>query len=169
MPIPELVGSEKQKYLVKLTGDIEIDVISNLRELLRRELKNDPHFSLGALEIYDIDTELVPRFPAICLDLTNSQQEQTTIGPIATYIRRVHVNIWYYHADIVDKAVESAVRLAASRIVSVIFRNSDLHGYSKLGIQMPSPGRFVDKVFGTKIVRGFVFPAIIPIIYRDRG
>ena len=166
---PELNSAERLKNLVKLTGDIEVDAIANLKELLFRELKNDPLFAIKAIEIYDIDTEKVPRFPAICLDLKGSETQQRTIGKDrATFLRSVYVDVWYYHADVNDKIIETELRKTMSRINSVIVRNADLNGYCRMGVRLGSVLQ-VDKVFGERIVRGVKFPLTIPILYRDRS
>lgn len=165
----ELYSTERLKHLVKLTGDIEIDAVANLRETLRRELKNDDKFGLSAIEIYDIDTELIPRFPAICLDFKGSTQEQRTIGKErCTFMRTINVELWYYHADVNQKNIEMEIRRATSRIISVVSRNADLNGYCRMGVKIKN-SRIIEKVFGENIIKGSLINIDIPILYRDRS
>lgn len=171
MSDPELLATERLKNLVKLTGDIEIDVIANLEALLKREILLDDKFKLGkSVDIYNIDTDKIVSFPAICLDLINSETVQRTIGKdIATFERSVYVDIWYYHADVNQKNVESEVRMALSRLNSILARNADLNGYCRRGMIDAKSSRIVSKVFGEKVVKAAVISKLIRIIYRDRA
>lgn len=170
MTDPELASTERLRNLIKLTGDIDVDVVLNLKELLRRELRYDEDFKLEKVaEIYDTDTEAIPSFPAICIDITSAQTQQRTIGKErATFLRTVELDIKFYGADVNDKNATRIVRLGGSRISSVISRNADLNGYCRMGLRLGAV-TYPDVVFGSKIIRAAVIPVVAPIMYRDRS
>ena len=161
----ELMASERLKNMVKLTGDIEIDVIANMEALL------DEKFKPGrSMDIYTTDTDKIPTFPAISIDLVNSETRQRTMGKDrATFERNVYIDIFYYHADVNNKNVESETRIALSRLNSILARNADLNGYCRMGMRDAKPSRILDKVFGDKIVKSGVISKLVIILYRDRA
>ena len=167
----ELMASERLKNMVKLTGDIEIDVIANMEALLKREILLDEKFKLGrSMDIYTTDTDKIPTFPAISIDLVNSETRQRTMGKDrATFERNVYIDIFYYHADVNNKNVESETRIALSRLNSILARNADLNGYCRMGMRDAKPSRILDKVFGDKIVKSGVISKLVIILYRDRA
>jgi hypothetical protein len=171
MSDPELMATERLKNLVRLTGDIEIDVIANMEALLKREILLDDKFKLGrSMDVYTTDTDKIPTFPAISIDLVNSETKQRTIGKDrATFERNVYIDIFYYHADVNNKNVESETRIALSRLNSILARNADLNGYCRRGMVDAKPSRILDRVFGDKVVKSAVISKIVSIIYRDRA
>ncbi len=171
MTDPQLLATERLKNLVKLTGDIEVDVIANLESMLKREIQLDDKFKLGkSFDIFKVDTEKIVSFPAICLDLVNSETKQTSIGKdIATFIRSVYIDIYYYHADVNQNNVQSEVVMAMSRLNSILARNADLNGYCRMGMIDAKSSRIVSKVFGEKVIKAAVISKLIRIVYRDRS
>jgi hypothetical protein len=166
----ELMSTDRLKNLYKLTGDIEIDALKNLQSMLQRELKNDDKFRTRAIEIYDTIPDKFPRFPAICLDLVSSDTQRRTMGKdVATFMRSVYVDVWYYHADVNEKMNSYDVNLHASKIVSIIQRNADINGYCRVGVKFEDSMQIFDKVIGEKIIRGAKIRIRIPILYRDRA
>lgn len=167
---PELQSTERLKNLVKLTGDIEVDAQANLKGMLVRELKNDTLFGTGALEIYDIEPDQLPRLPAIALVLTGSRTEQRTLGKNANFTREVFIDLVYYNSDVNQKNKSSDIIKKISRIQSVLRRNADLNGYCRMGARTGLVRRIERVILNSEaIVTGFVIPIIIPILYKDRA
>lgn len=162
----ELVATERLRN-IQLTGDIEIDAVANLKNMLARELVKDEFFKMSAIEIYDVEPDNLPRLPAICLILTGSETRQRTMGKEnATFIRNITVDLVYYHADINEKASEVKMRLNMSRITSVINRNRDLNGYCRIGATTGATSFSRTGFDGNKLINTAVTPIFIPIMYR---
>lgn len=163
----ELVTTDKKNRLqIKLTGVIEVDVAKNLQAVLQRELKNDPNFRSSPIEVYDTDTENIPRFPAICINVTNIRNNQLTIGARSTNQRDIHIAIIYYHSDINAKALDNQILQDAGRIISIVHKNADLNGYCRMGVRMESSATLMDRIKGSSIMRAAIIPIVAPILYR---
>ena len=166
----ELVATERLRNLTKLTGDIEVDALKNLQLMLYDKMKTDDKFKTKAIEIYDVNPDIIPRFPAVCLELTGSNNRRRTMGhDFATFQRDVFIDVWYYHADVSEKFNSSEVIVNMSRIISIIQRNGNINGYCRMGVRLEGETSIIDKIFSSKIVRGAKISLMIPILYRDRS
>lgn len=165
----ELMAAERLRY-TKITNDIDIDVMSNLKEMLSRNLFTDDEFSIKKIEIYDSDIENIPSLPCICLEHRSTDIEQRTIGKIrATFEKLVNIDLILYHSDLNDKSRQNEVTKMATRIISIINRNRDLNGYCRKGIVIGKSSYKEYVKNNDKLLRSFLIPLTISVIFRDRA
>jgi hypothetical protein len=165
----ELASTERLKNLVKLTGNISMDVLKNLQAMLLREMKNDSEYSSKFVEIYDNDSNNIPNFPAIALEFKEKTTTRRTIGKdCATFQDLVFIDVWYYHADVNSKMINTDIQIAMDKISGIIRKNADLNGYCRKGVDILS-ARFSQRPVSGKMIAGACISISACIYYRSRA
>lgn len=165
----ELIATERLRNLVKPTGIISMDVLKNLQAMLTREMMSDSEFSSKRVDIYDNDSQNIPSFPAMCLEYKNTETKRRTLGKdSATFQDLVFIDVWYYHADVSSKNINTDIQIMLGKISGIIRKNADLNGYCRKGVDILD-SRFAQRPVGEKIIAGGVVSISALIYYRSRS
>lgn len=164
----EIALMEQTKKLI-WTGLPEADAVSNVVDVLQRELKSDPKFKMNAMDIYKSDVEKIPKFPCITVDISSGDSNRLTLGNVSvTFRKNIQMSLWYYHCDVNDNARSGEINQAVSRIISVLERNGDLNGFTRLGI-LDMNYIISKRVKGTQIISGANIRFSVPFLKKDRA
>jgi len=142
-----------------LSDNMFRDVVDNVVEVLRRELKDDPEQNLKHIrrntEVFDEDVILIPKPPAIAVSFSDWSEGPTTMGQRypQTVEYEIEINVFYYHAEAKNKIRKHEIRDALWDIARILRRNSDLNGLSSKGALIRG-GEIMYRSRGDKLYEG---------------